>query len=193
MRKLTITEHISLDGVIQHSADEGNFPYSDWTAPYRTPAGRDEILVAYGTRFDLVLGRRTYDIWSGSWPKAPSSPMADRINAATKYIATHRPESLAWGPFEGLGADIVDGVRRIKSQDGPNLILSGSSTLTSTLLEHSLADEVLLVVYPVLLGTGKRIFAEGTPPCSFELVSTKGMPSGVIFSTYKLAGPLKTA
>ena len=193
MRKLTITEHISLDGVIQHSADEGNFPYSDWTAPYRTPAGRDEILAAYGTRFDLVLGRRTYDIWSGSWPKAPSSPMADRINAATKYIATHRPESLAWGPFEGLGADIVEGVRRIKSQDGPNLILPGSSTLTSTLLEHSLADEVLLVVYPVLLGTGKRIFAEGTPPCSFELVSTKGMPSGVIFSTYKLAGPLKTA
>jgi len=193
MRKLTITEHISLDGVIQHSADEGNFPYSDWTAPYRTPAGRDEILVAYGTRFDLVLGRRTYDIWSGSWPKAPSSPMADRINAATKYIATHRPESLAWGPFEGLGADIVEGVRRIKSQDGPNLILSGSSTLTSTLLEHSLADEVLLVVYPVLLGTGKRIFAEGTPPRSFELVSTKGLPSGVIFSTYKLAGPLKAA
>jgi dihydrofolate reductase len=193
MRKLTITEHISLDGVIQHSADEGNFPYSDWTAPYRTPAGRDEILVAYGTRFDLVLGRRTYDIWSGSWPKAPSSPMADRINAATKYIATHRPESLAWGPFEGLGADIVEGVRRIKSQDGPNLILSGSSTLTSMLLEHSLADEVLLVVYPVLLGTGKRFFAEGTPPRSFELVSTKGMPSGVIFSTYKLAGPLKAA
>jgi dihydrofolate reductase len=193
MRKLTITEHISLDGVIQHSADEGNFPYSDWTAPYRTPAGRDEILAAYGTRFDLVLGRRTYDIWSGSWPKAPSSPMADRINAATKYIATHRPESLAWGPFEGLGADIVEGVRRIKSQDGPNLILSGSSTLTSTLLEHSLADEVLLVVYPVLLGTGKRIFAEGTPPRSFELVSTKGLPSGVIFSTYKLAGPLKAA
>ena len=193
MRKLTITEHISLDGVIQHSADEGNFPYSDWTAPYRTPAGRDEILAAYGTRFDLVLGRRTYDIWSGSWPKAPSSPMADRINAATKYIATHRPESLAWGPFEGLGADIIEGVRRIKSQDGPNLILSGSSTLTSTLLEHSLADEVLLVVYPVLLGTGKRIFAEGTPPRSFELVSTKGLPSGVIFSTYKLAGPLKAA
>ena len=193
MRKLTITEHISLDGVIQHSADEGNFPYSDWTAPYRTPAGRDEILAAYGTRFDLVLGRCTYDIWSGSWPKAPSSPMADRINAATKYIATHRPESLAWGPFEGLGADIIEGVRRIKSQDGPNLILSGSSTLTSTLLEHSLADEVLLVVYPVLLGTGKRIFAEGTPPRSFELVSTKGLPSGVIFSTYKLAGPLKAA
>ena len=192
MRKLKIIEHISLDGVIQHSADDGDFPYSDWTAPYRTPAGRDAVMAAHGESFDLLLGRRTYDIWSGFWPKAPSSPMADRLNAATKYVATHRPESLEWGPFEGLGPDIVEGIRRIKSQDGPDLILSGSSTLTSTLLEHGLADEVVLVVYPVLLGTGKRFFAEGTPARSFELVSTKAMPSGIILSTYKVAGPLKT-
>jgi dihydrofolate reductase len=119
--------------------------------------------------------------------------MADGINAATKYIATHRPESLEWGPFQDLGPDIVAGIRRIKSQDGPDLILWGSSTLTSTLLEHGLADEVLLVVYPVLLGTGKRFFAEGIPPRSFELVSTKTMPSGIIFNMYKVAGPLKTA
>jgi hypothetical protein len=107
MRKLRIMEHISLDGVIQHSADDGDFPYSDWTAPYRTPAGRDAILAAYGESFDLLLGRRTYDIWSG-------------------------------------------------------------------------------------LGTGKRFFAEGTPPRSFELVSTKATPSGIILSAYKVAGPLKT-
>ena len=112
---------------------------------------------------------------------------------ARQRAATHRPESLEWGPFEGLGPDIVEGTRRIKSQDGPDLILWGSSTLTSTLLEHGLAEEVLLVVYPVLLGTGKRFFAEGTPPRSFELVSTKAMPSGIILSTYKVAGPLKTA
>ena len=192
MRKLKIIEHISLDGVIQVSGDDGGFLYGDWTAPYRTPAGRDAMLAAYGERFDLVLGRRTYDAWSGFWPKAPSSPLADRLNAATKYIATHRPESLEWGPVAGLGPDIVEGIRRIKSQDGPDLILSGSSTLTSTLLEHGLADEVLLVVYPVLLGTGKRFFAEGTPPRSFELVSTKAMPSGIILSLYKVAGPLKT-
>jgi dihydrofolate reductase len=185
-------EHISLDGVIQHSADENDFPYSDWTAPYRTPAGRDLILAAHGESFGLLLGRRTYDMWSGFWPKAPSSPMADRLNAATKYIATHRPEGLAWGPAESLGPDIVEGIRRIKAQDGPDLILSGSSTLTSPLLEHGLADEVLLVVYPVLLGTGKRVFAEGTPPRSFELVSTKALASGVIISTYKLNGPLRT-
>jgi dihydrofolate reductase len=192
MRKIKIMEHISLDGVIQHSADDGNFPYSDWTTPYRTPAGRDAILAAYGKRFDLLLGRRTYDIWSGFWPKAPSSPMADSINAARKYVATHRPQSLEWGPFEGLGPDIVEGVRRIKSQDGPDLILSGSSTLTSTLVEHGLADEVLLVVYPVLLGTGKRFVAEGTPARSFELVSRNALASGVIISTYRPNGPLRT-
>jgi dihydrofolate reductase len=192
MRKLTIMEHISLDGVIQ-SSGEDNFPYSDWTMPYRTPAGRDALLAAHGERFDLLLGRRTYDAWSGFWPKAPSSPMADGLNAAKKYVVTHRPESLEWGPFEGLGPDIVEGIRRTKSQDGPDLILWGSSTLTSKLLEHGLADEVLLVVYPVLLGTGKRFFAEGTPPRSFELINTKTTPSGVVLSFYKVAGPLKTA
>jgi len=191
MRKLKIIEHITLDGVIQHTGDDDGFPYGDWTSPYRSPAGRDAILAAQGERFDLLLGRRTYDIWSGFWPKAPSSPMADGLNAATKYVATHRPESLAWGPVEGVGPDIVEGVRRIKSQDGPDLILWGSSTLTSTLLARGLADEVLLAVYPVLLGTGKRIFANGTPPRAFELVSTKAFPSGIIFSTYKVAGALK--
>ena len=190
MRKLKIIEHISLDGVVQHSADDGDFPYSDWSAPYRTPAGRELVMAAHGERFDLLLGRRTYDIWSVSWGKAPSSPIGDRINAATKFVATHRPDSLEWGPFEGLGPDILEGIRRIKLQDGPDLVLSGSSTLTSTVLEHGLADEVVLIVSPVLLGTGKRFFTEGTPARSFELVSTKTTPSGVILSTYKVAGSL---
>src|SRR5581483_4010259 len=192
MRKFKIFEHISLDGVIQHSTDDDDFPYGDWTAPYRTPAGRDAVLALYGESFDLLLGRRTYDLWSGFWPNAPSSAMSDAINAGMKYIATHRPESLAWGPFEGVGPDIVEGVRRIKSHDGPDLILSGSSTLTWTLLEHGLADEVVLLVYPVLLGTGKRLFAERTTPRSFELVRTKALPSGIVINAYKAVGPLKS-
>ena len=191
MRKLKIIEHISLDGVIQVSRED-DFPYGDWTAPYRTPAGRDAIIAAQGESFDLLLGRRTYDLWSGFWPKAPNSPMGDRLNAATKYVATHRPESLEWGPFEILGPDIVEDVRRIKSQGGRDLVLSGSSTLTSTLLEHGLADDVLLIVSPVLLGTGKRFFAEGTPARAFELVSTNTTATGIIFSSYKVAGPLKS-
>jgi dihydrofolate reductase len=191
MRKLKIMEHISLDGVIQHSADDDDFPFSEWTVPYRTPAGRDALLAAQGGRVDLLLGRRTYDMWSGFWPKAPRSPMADALNAATKYVATHRPESLAWGPFEGVGPEIVQGVRCIKSQDGPDLVLWGSSTLTRTLLEEGLADEVLLVVYPVVLGTGKRLFAEGIPARSFELVSTQTTPAGVLINSYKFVGPLE--
>jgi dihydrofolate reductase len=193
MRKLKIIEHMSLDGVIQVTRDDNDFPYADWTAPYRTPAGRDVLLAAHGERFDLLLGRRTYDGWSGYWPKAPSSPMADRLNAAKKFVVTHRPEGLEWGPFESVGPDIIDGIRRIKSEDGPDLILSGSITLTSTLFEHGLADEVVLCVYPVLLGMGKRFFAEGTPPRSFELTSTQALPSGIIVAMYKVIGPLKAA
>src|ERR1700677_867873 len=147
MRKLKIIEHISLGGVIQQSADDDDFPYGDWNAPHRTSAGRDAIIAAHGGSFDLLLGRRTFDCWSGFWAKAPSSPMANGLNATTKYVATHRHEGLEGDPFEGLGPDIVEDIRRVKSQDGPDLILSGSSTLTSTLLEHGLADEVLLVVF----------------------------------------------
>lgn len=191
MRKLRIFEHISLDGVIQQSADENNFPYSNWSAPYRTPAGRDLVLAMYGEKFDLLLGRRTYDGFSTFWPKQPASPMADRLNAAKKYVLTHRRESLEWGPFEGIGPDLVEDIRRIRSKDGPALILFGSSTLTSTVLEHGLADEVVLLVDPVLLGTGKRIFVEGTPARALELASSKALPSGIVVNSYQAAGPLQ--
>lgn len=191
MRKLKLIEHISLDGVIQSSGEDG-FPYENWTAPYRTPEGRDALLAEHGEKFDLVLGRRTYDIWSGFWPKSPSNPFADRLNAAKKFVVTHRPKTLEWGPFEAVGPDLVEGVRRIKSQSGPTLIVSGSSTLTSPLLEHGLVDEVLLIIYPTVIGTGKRFFAEGTPARSFDLVSAKPFRSGVILSSYKFAGGLKS-
>jgi len=193
MRKLKIMEHISLDGVIEVGipGDGGDFPYGDWTAPYRTPEGFAKVAAMYGERFDLLIGRRTYDQWSGFWPKAPRSPMAERLNAATKYVVTHRPESLEWGPVECVGPDFLEGVRAIKEKDGADLIVSGSSSLTSALLEHGLADELVLLVDPVLLGKGKRLFAEGTPPRAFTLKSTEAMPSGIVIQTYKAAGPLQ--
>src|SRR5438445_5880990 len=132
MRKLKIMEHISLDGVIQHSADDDDFPYSDWTGPYRSAAGRDAVLAAQGERFDLLLGRRTYDIWSGYWPKAPSSAMADGLNAATKYLKSTRLNSSDSSPFDAVVSEIDKGTRRIKALDGPDRIRWGSSTLTST-------------------------------------------------------------
>jgi dihydrofolate reductase len=197
MRKLRIFEHISLDGVIQVSggAGDGDFPYGDWTAPYRTPEGFAKVTAMYGETYDLLLGRRTYDGFSAFWPKAPKSPMAERLNAATKYVVTHRPESLGWGPFQavgpGVGSEIVESVRGLKAKGDKDLILAGSSTLTSTLLEHGLVDEMVLLVNPVLLGKGKRLFAEGTPPRAFSLESTHASTSGIVVNIYKAAGPLK--
>ena len=189
MRKIRIFEHISLDGVIEH--DDG-YAYGAWTTPYRTPTGLAALLEASGMGFDLLLGRHTYDLWSGFWPKAGNSPMADRINAATKYVATHRPGSLGWGPAKDLGADMLEGVRGLRSKDGPDLIVWGSSTLTSVLLGQGLVDEVVLIVYPVLLGRGKRFFSDRVDARELALVSTKATPTGVLINTYRPVGSLRT-
>ena len=195
MRKIRIIEHISLDGVIQSPGgpkEDGDYRYGGWAVPHSDAAVGEAIVAAHGDDFDLLLGRRSYDIWSGYWPKAEASSMANSLNAATKYVATHRPDSLVWGPVEDLGPDIVAGIRRIKAQDGPDVVVWGSSTLTPVLLEHGLADEVLLLVYPILLGTGKRFFSDGAPPREHALVGAKAGSSGVIISTYRPSGPLRT-
>jgi serine phosphatase RsbU (regulator of sigma subunit)/dihydrofolate reductase len=187
MRKLKIIEHISLDGVIQMtSSPEDDFPYGDWTAPYRSPAGLQIVNEMYGKTCDVLFGRRTYDLLASFWPKAPKSPMADRLNVATKYVVTHRPESLEWGPFEAIGSDLVDSVRRIKARSGPDLVVTGSSTLTSLLLDHGLADEVVLLVNPIALGKGKRFFEGGSLPRGFALGSSRALPSGILVNVYKL-------
>jgi dihydrofolate reductase len=175
--------------VIEHG-DE--YAYGAWTVPYRSPSGLQALLEVQGGSFDLLLGRRTYDIWSGFWPKAGNSPMADSLNAATKYVATHRPDSLGWGPVKDLGTDVMEGIRRVKSTDGPDLIVWGSSTLTSPLLGQGLVDEVVLSVYPVLLGRGKRFFSDSADPRELALVSTKATPSGVLINTYRHIGSLRT-
>jgi serine phosphatase RsbU (regulator of sigma subunit) len=187
MRKLKIIEHISLDGVIQTtSGPEDDFPYGDWTAPYRSPAGLQIVNDLYGKTCDLLFGRRTYDLLASFWPKAPKSPMGDRLNAATKYVVTHRPESLEWGPFEAIGSDVADSVRRIKARNGPDLIVPGSSTLISVLLDHGLADEVIMLVNPIVLGKGKRFFEGGSLPRGFALGSSMALPSGILVNIYKL-------
>jgi dihydrofolate reductase len=188
MRKIRIFEHISLDGVIEH---EDGYAYGAWTAPYRSPAGLQAVLEAQGTCFDLLLGRRTYDAWSTYWPKAASSPMADALNAATKYVTTHRPETLSWGPVKDLGADIIEGVRRLKSHDGPDLIIWGSSTLTSPLLDQELVDELVLIVYPVLLGRGKRVLSDRVNARELALTGTKATPTGLLINTYRHVGSLR--
>ena len=194
MRKIRIFAHISLDGVISPGGpnEDSDYAHGGWTAPYRTPAGAAAVAEAQGKSFDLLLGRRTYDLWARFWPKAPSSPFADGLNAATKYVATHRPESLEWGPVGDLGADIMEGIRGIKSNDGPDLIVWGSTTLTSVLFEQGLVDEVVLIVYPVLLGRGKRFFSDSVDPRGLAFVSTKATPSGVLLNAYRYVGSLQT-
>lgn len=188
MRKLRVFEHISLDGVIQ-SSSEDNFPYADWTAPYRSPNGGEKVLSLMGENFDLLLGRKTYDIWAAYWPNAPKMPMSDRLNAATKYVVTHRPETLNWGPVQGLNG--LKDFKQIKEKNGSDIILWGSSTLTSKLLEQGLVDEVVTLVYPVLVGAGKRFFAEGTPACQLTLENSQAMSSGIIVNTYQYSGLLQ--
>lgn len=197
MRTIKIIEHISLDGVIQApgGTDEdrdGGFAHGGWSFPYSDPAVGAFITQLHAEPFDLLLGRRTYDIWSAYWPTAKPSPIGDPINAATKYVATHRPKTLGWGPSQDLGKDVAAGIWRMKASDGPNVLMWGSSSLPGVLLSQGLVDEVILIVYPVLLGRGKRFFPGGADPRELALTSTTAAPSGVIISTYKPVGAIRT-
>jgi dihydrofolate reductase len=196
MRTVRIIEHVSLDGVVQAPGGpeedrENGFDCGGWAFPHSSEEGGAAIDAAHGASFDLLLGRKTYDIFAGYWPKQ-SGPMADSLNGAKKFVATHRPESLTWGPVESLGADIAAGIRRLKHADGPDLIVWGSSTLTPLLIAEGLADEVLLLVLPVLIGRGKRIFSDLVRPTGLTLIESKATATGVVLSTYKPAGAMRT-
>ena len=196
MRKVRIIEHISLDGVIQAPGGpeedrEGGFAYGGGAFPFRDPQVGAAVDAAHGKGFDILLGRTTYDIFAGYWPKQ-EGPMADSLNGARKFVATHRPDSLDWGPVESLGKDVATGIAKVKAAGGPDLIVWGSSSLTSLLISEGLADEVVLLVFPVLIGRGKRLFSDEFPPSGLELIDSKSVPSGVIISTYKPAGAMRT-
>ncbi|MFO1203449.1 MAG: dihydrofolate reductase family protein [Tabrizicola sp.] len=196
MRKVRIIEHISLDGVIQAPGgpeeDRANgFDHGGWAFPHHGEESGSAIDKAQGQGFDLLLGRKTYDIFAGYWPHQ-AGPMADSLNGAKKFVATHRPESLGWGPVESLGSDIAAGIARVKAAGGPDLIVWGSSTLTPLLISKGLADEVVLLVFPVMIGRGKRIFSDVVQPSELHLIESKATPTGVIVSTYKPAGAMRT-
>lgn len=195
MRRIRVFEHVSLDGVIspgdpgEYSAE---FAHGGWTAPYRSPAGAAMVLEAQGPNFDLLLGRATYDLWAGYWPKAGNFPMAVRLNAATKYVATHRTDSLTWGPVGALGDDVLAGIHKLKTQEGPDIIVWGSATLAAELMRQRMVDELVLIVYPVLLGRGLRFFAQDAAPCELALVSSQTTTTGLHLNTYRCVGSLRT-
>lgn len=187
---------ISLDGVMQAPGgpDEdtsGGFKYGGWTAPFADESFGQAINEELSVPFDLLLGRKTYDIFASYWPKH-TGPIADPFNSATKYVVSDGATDLPWKESVLINTDVVARLKALKEEDGPMLQVHGSGVFIQTLLENDLIDELRLRIIPVTIGSGKRLFAEGTMPASFELLESKVLPSGVIMATYKRAGELKT-
>jgi dihydrofolate reductase len=198
MRKLIVLSFISLDGVMQapggpEEDTSGNFPFGGWTVPFSDHSTGMEMVKQMSRDFDLLLGRKTFDIFAGYWPKTDADhPIGAPINNATKYVATRSPLKTDWKNSVRIEGDVAEGVKKLKEQDGPQLHVHGSGNFIQTLLKHDLVDEFWLKTFPVVLGQGKRLFAEGTMPASFELTEHKVFPTGVIFANYRRAGDVKT-
>jgi dihydrofolate reductase len=198
MRKLVVLSFISLDGVMQapggpEEDTSGDFKYGGWTVPYSDEASDQLMGEQMGMPFDLLLGRKTYDIFAGYWPKQdPNGPVADPFNKATKYVASNSPLELSWDNSVLLDGDVVAKIQALKEQDGPMLQVHGSGNLIQTLLKHDLVDELWLKTFPVLLGNGKKLFAEGVMPAAFELTQSTTTSKGVIFANYTRSGDVAT-
>jgi len=197
MRRIIGAVFVTLDGVMQGpggpSEDPtGGFRFGGWLEPVGDEAINDKIGELFGRPFDLLLGRRTYDIFNAYWPNAGDDQKAirDPFNKCTKYVVTHRDQSLSWQNSERVGG--LDELRAIKQGDGPDLIIQGSSTLYPQLLEAGLIDELTLMISPVVLGEGKRLFGDGTPPRTMKMTGHKVSDGGNIIATYTPAGPVET-
>ena len=208
MRKILASVFISLDGVMQapggpEEDPTGGFRYGGWV-----PAYWDETLGArmddlFSAPFELLLGRKTYDIFAAHWPYVEHDPtasdfdrlnsdIAQKFNATTKYVATHSPDTLSWRNSKALGSDVAAAAADLKRQDGPDLLIQGSSVLIQTLLAKDLIDEFRLLIFPLVLGKGKRVFGHGTMPAAFRLLNSATSPSGVLMASYERAGEVKT-
>ncbi|MHC1740098.1 MAG: dihydrofolate reductase family protein [Anaerolineaceae bacterium] len=195
MRKLIVLEHLSLDGVIQApgGADEdrsGGFTHGGWIAPYSDPILGAAVRKQMNKPFDLLLGRKTFDIWAPYWPKHGDA--WPNVNTAVKYVASNTLTTSEWQPSVFLSGDIADKVAKIKQQPGPDLHVWGSSNLMQTLLQHELVDAFWLMVYPITLGKGKRLFANGTLPAAFKVTESLVSPNGVIVVNYERSGAIPT-
>lgn len=197
MRKIVVLSFISLDGVMQapggsEEDTSGGFKFGGWTVPYWDDFSGEIMDQQIGrVPADLLLGRKTYDIFASYWPKQKGD-IADPFNKATKYVVSASSPKLTWENSVLIEGDIAAKLKELKEQDGPMLQVHGSGNLIQTLLKNDLVDELWLKIFPVTLGNGKRLFAEGTIPAAFELIESKTSPSGVIFANYKRAGEVKT-
>lgn len=199
MRKVIAGAFVSLDGVMQapggpEEDPTGGFKYGGWTAPYFDEAVGAQMGEIFSKPYELLLGRKTYETFAAHWPYAEGGPddgIARQFNRITKYVATSSKAPLTWKNSVAIHDPAKD-VSKLKEQDGPDLLIQGSSNLIQTLLKHGLIDQFNLLIFPVLLGPGKRLFGEGTQGAELRLASSKSSPSGVTMNSYTPAGPVRT-
>jgi dihydrofolate reductase len=196
MRQVIAATFLSLDGVMQAPGgpDEdpsGGFAHGGWIVNYWDDEAGRAIDAAMAQPFDLLLGRKTYDIFAAHWPYSTEQPVADKFNAATKYVATSSTQPLVWDKAVALHDPAAD-VARLKKEEGPNLLIQGSGQLVQTLLAHDLIDSMTLLVFPLLLGPGKRFFGGGTAPAALKLTGSRVSTTGVTISTYVRDGEIRT-
>ena len=195
MRKIIVLTFVTLDGVMQAPGGptedtSGNFTYGGWTVPYFDEYLGQVMTEQMSMPFDLLLGRKTFEIFASYWPDHPEDGAG--INAATKYVASNTLTRHDWHKTVILKGDVPTEIRNLKQQDGPDIQVHGSSDLIQTLLKHDLVDEFWLKIFPVTLGMGKRLFDHGTIPAAYTLAETKSSPNGVVIATFKRAGEVKT-
>lgn len=192
MRKIIAITHVTLDGIMQSPGGpeedpRGGFTQGGWAMPFFDEVLDEALGEIMSGEFDLLLGRRTYEIFAAYWPYAGDNPIAKAFNKATKYVVTNSLDRFDWVNSQPIG---VDEVRRLKASDGPELHIWGSSELLQTLIAAELIDEFRVWVFPLVLGKGKRLFENAVPPRGFTLVESRSAPTGVLFNTYRPAGPL---
>lgn len=196
MRKIIALEFLSLDGVLQapggpEEDTSGGFKYGGWTAPYMDEFGGEVMSQQMSGPFELLLGKKTYDIWEAYWPHKDDH-IGNLFNSAKKYVVSHSDFQPAWDGTFVVTGDVVEQLKKLKKEDGPDLHVYGSGNLAQTLLQNDLLDELWLKIFPVTLGSGKKLFADGTMPAAFKLLDAKVSPSGVIIANYQRDGDVKT-
>jgi len=189
---------VSLDGVVRApggppEGPTGGFAHGGWTVNYWDEPMGQFMGETFSSPFDLLLGRKTYEIFAAHWPFVEAgNPTAESFNAVTKYVATSSTEPLTWMNSVALRGDVAAAIARLKQEDGPTLLTQGSSVLLQTLLAHDLIDEFRLLIFPLVLGAGKRLFGQGTKPGALKLIASRVSTTGVIMSVYNRAGAVST-
>jgi dihydrofolate reductase len=200
MRKLIVAAFISLDGVMQapggpEEDTSGEFRFGGWTVPYASEATGQAVMDLFSQPFELLLGRRTYEIFAAYWPRVQADSgnrIADLFNSVPKHVATHTPGTLDWQNSHALEGDLSGAIRALKRRDGANLLTQGSGDIVRQLLAAGLVDELRLMIFPIVLGRGKRLFGDNAQASAFTLAHSASSPGGVLITRYVRSGEVRT-